>query len=94
MVLYPIQFGLLWLGRKRTGRYSLRGVLHYLDKPIPRGKIAAIGHRPHRVDDWWCRSRSLPLDNFVFDAFFTWIPFEGAGASATTYLDGLLARSR
>ncbi|MDQ7905049.1 CPBP family intramembrane glutamic endopeptidase [Phytohabitans sp. ZYX-F-186] len=29
-----------------------------------------------------------PLDNLVFDTFFTWIPFEGAGGSATTYLDG------
>ncbi|WP_433789096.1 lysostaphin resistance A-like protein [Actinoplanes sp. CA-252034] len=29
-----------------------------------------------------------PLDDLMFDTFFTWVPFEGAGGSATTYLDG------
>lgn len=87
VVLAPIQLGLLWLGRKRNGRFSLRGVVGYRDKPIPRGKITAI------IAGLivWMTVVSLaltPLDNFVFDALFTWIPFEGAGGSATTYLDG------
>ncbi len=87
IVLAPLLFGLLWLGRKRTGRYTLRTVAHYRDKPIGRGKIIAL------VAGLivWMTVVSLalvPLDNFVFDNFFTWIPFEGAGGSATTYIDG------
>jgi uncharacterized protein len=87
VVLAPVLFGLLWLGRKRNGRFSLRGVVHYLDKPISRGKITAI------IAGLivWMTVVSLaltPLDNLVFDRFFTWIPFEGAGGSATAYLDG------
>jgi hypothetical protein len=86
-VLAPIQFGLLWLGHRRNGRLSLRGVLAYLDKPIPRGKITAV------IAGLivWMTVVSLaltPLDNVVFDKFFTWLPFEGAGGSATSYLDG------
>ena len=38
VVLAPLLFGLLWLGRRRNGRLSLRGVVNYLDKPIPRGR--------------------------------------------------------
>ncbi|MFC7529348.1 CPBP family intramembrane glutamic endopeptidase [Actinoplanes sp. GCM10030250] len=87
IVLAPLLFGLLWLGRRRNGRLSLRGVVTYLDKPIPRGKITAI----IAALIVWMTVASLaltPLDNLVFDTLFTWIPFEGAGGSATTYLDG------
>lgn len=87
VVLAPVQFGLLWLGRRRNGRFSLREVVHYLDKPIPRGKVAAI------IAGLivWMAVVSIaltPLDTLVFEWFFTWIPYEGAGGSATTYLDG------
>jgi len=87
VVLMPLQFGLLWLGRKRNGRFSLRGVVDYRDKPISRGKITAL------IAGLivWMTVVSLaltPLDNLVFDTLFTWIPFEGAGGSATAYLDG------
>jgi membrane protease YdiL (CAAX protease family) len=87
VVLAPVQLGLFWLGRRHNGKFSLRGVVHYLDKPIPRGKIVAM------IAGLivWMTVVSLaltPLDNLVFDWFFTWIPFEGAGGSATTYLDG------
>lgn len=87
VVLMPLQAGLLWLGRKRNGRFSLRGVLHYRDKPISRGKITAI------IAGLivWMTVVSLaltPLDNLIFEWLFTWIPFEGAGGSATAYLDG------
>ncbi|WP_422773010.1 CPBP family intramembrane glutamic endopeptidase [Plantactinospora sp. WMMC1484] len=87
VVLVPIQFGLLWLGRKRTGRLTLRGVLAYLDRPISRGKIIAL---VAGLIVWMTVvSLSLtPLDNLIFDNFFTWIPFEGAGGSATAYIDG------
>ncbi|WP_203694861.1 CPBP family intramembrane glutamic endopeptidase [Catellatospora coxensis] len=87
VVLAPVQFGLLWLGRLRSGRFSLRPVVAYLDRPIPRGKIIAV------IAGLivWMTVVSLaltPLDDLVFDNFFTWIPFEGAGGSATTYIDG------
>lgn len=87
VVLVPVLFGLLWLGRARNGRLSLRGVLAYVDKPISRGKITGL------IAGLivWMTVVSLaltPLDNLVFQKFFTWIPFEGAGGSATTYLDG------
>ncbi|MCP2328963.1 membrane protease YdiL (CAAX protease family) [Hamadaea flava] len=87
IVLIPVLFGLLWLGRRRNGRYSLQGVVGYLDKPIPRGKVTAMiaGLMV------WMTVVSLalvPLDNVVYETFFTWVPFEGAGGSATTYLDG------
>ncbi|MFB9240003.1 lysostaphin resistance A-like protein [Plantactinospora siamensis] len=87
VVLVPVLFGLLWLGRQRTGRFSLRGVLAYMNRPISRGKITAL---IAGLIVWMTVvSLSLtPLDNFVFDHFFTWIPFEGAGGSATTYIDG------
>ncbi|WP_369373116.1 CPBP family glutamic-type intramembrane protease [Promicromonospora sp. Populi] len=87
IVLFPILFGLLWLGRKRTGRYSLRPVLGYLDKPVPRGRLVAIV----AVLIVWFLGVSTALtvvDNAVYEAFFTWLPFDGAGGSATTYLDG------
>jgi membrane protease YdiL (CAAX protease family) len=86
IVLFPLQFGLLWLGRKRTGRYTLRGVLHYRDKPYSRGKITAIGIG-FLVYMTVVALALIPLDNLVFETFFTWIPYEGAGGSATTYLD-------
>ena len=62
----PVLSGLLWLGHQRNGRYSLRGVVHYLDKPIPRGKITAI------IAGLivWITVVSLalaPLDNLVFN---------------------------
>ncbi|MCF4121105.1 CPBP family intramembrane metalloprotease [Antribacter sp. KLBMP9083] len=86
VVLFPLQFGLLWLGRRRNGHYSLRGVLRYLDKPFSRGKVTAIGIGL-LVYMTVVSLALIPLDNLVFDTFFTWIPYEGAGGSATTYLD-------
>lgn len=87
MVLVPVLFGLLWLGRKRNGQYSLRGVVAYMHRTTPRGKITAI---IAGLIVWMTvvSVALIPLDNFVFNKFFTWIPFEGAGGSATTYLDG------
>jgi uncharacterized protein len=87
VVLYPLQFGLFWLGRRRNGRYSLRGVLGYRDKPVPRGKLVAM---VAGLIVWFVAvSTALTvLDSAVYEAFFTWIPFDDAGASATTYLEG------
>jgi uncharacterized protein len=87
LVLGPLQVCLLWLGHAANGRRSMRGVVRYLDHPLSRGKaIATIAGLIV-----WMTTVSLaltPLDNLVFTEFFTWIPFEGAGGSATTYLNG------
>jgi hypothetical protein len=88
VALAPVQLGLLlWLGRRRNGRVSLRGVVHYLDKPVPRGKLVAI---VAGLIVWFVvvANALTVLDNVVYEWLFTWVPFEGAGASATTYLDG------
>lgn len=88
LALAPVQLGLqLWLGRRRNGRYSLRGVVNYLHKPIPRGRLVAIVAA--LIVQMVVLSFALtPVDNFVYQWLFWWVPFEGAGGSATTYLDG------
>lgn len=88
VALAPVQLGLLlWLGRRRNGRFSLRGVLHYMDKPIPRGKLVAT---VAGLIVWFVvvSSALTVLDSIIYQSFFTWVPFQDAAASATTYLDG------
>jgi len=86
-VLWPLMAGLLWLGRKRNGRWSLRGVLHYTDKPLPRKKLIALAI-PLFLWMMVVSTALIPLDGFVFDHFFTWLPYADAGGSATTYIEG------
>ncbi|WP_206792864.1 CPBP family intramembrane glutamic endopeptidase [Amycolatopsis sp. MtRt-6] len=87
LVLGPLMAGLYWLGHKRNGRFSLRGVLHYTDRPLPRGKLVAMAI-PMFLWMMVLSTALIPLDSFVFDHFFTWLPFADAGGSATTYLQG------
>ncbi|MFF1614277.1 CPBP family intramembrane glutamic endopeptidase [Amycolatopsis sp. NPDC058278] len=87
LVLGPLMAALYWLGRKRNGRFSLRGVLHYTDKPLPRRKLVATAI-PMFLWMMVLSTALTPLDSFVFDHFFTWLPFADAGGSATTYLRG------
>ncbi|GAB3830618.1 CPBP family intramembrane glutamic endopeptidase [Kribbella italica] len=88
VVLVPAELGLLlWLGRCRNGRWSLRGVVHYLDRPVPRRRLVPVVVL--LIVQFLVISLALvPFDNLVYDTFFTWLPFEGAGGSVTTYLDG------
>lgn len=87
VVLFPIWFGLLWLGKQKTGRYTMRGgVVHYRDKPFSRGKITLIGIG--FLLYMFIVSLSLaPLDAWTYDHLFTWVTFESSGSSGTTYLD-------
>lgn len=87
LVLGPLMAGLCWLGRTRNGRFSLRGVLHYTDKPLSRGKLVAMAI-PMFLWMMVLSTALTPLDSFIFDQFFTWLPFADAGGSATTYLQG------
>jgi hypothetical protein len=87
VVLFPLMLGLLWLGKQRNGRYSMEGVVLYRDRPISRGKVTAMiaGLLVYMTV---VSLALIPLDNLVFDAFFSWVPFEGAGGSGTTYIEG------
>ncbi|MCP9623034.1 CPBP family intramembrane glutamic endopeptidase [Nocardia otitidiscaviarum] len=87
LILIPILAGLLWLGRIRNGHVSLRGVLHYLDRPLPRGRLVAMVI-PLIV---WMMALSFALApvNAYFKPFFTWLPYvDAAERGGITYLDG------
>ncbi len=87
LVLVPLQCCLLLLGQAANGRLSMRRVVHYLDRPLSRGNVIAT----IACLVVWMTTVSLgltPLDNIVFTELFFWLPFEGAGGSATTYLSG------
>lgn len=87
VVLFPLWFGLFWLGKQRTGRYTMRGgVVHYRDKPFSRGKITLIGIG-FLLYMTIVSLALTPLDAYMYDHFFTWVTFEGSGGSGTTYLD-------
>ncbi|MEV6769654.1 hypothetical protein AB0N05_13600 [Nocardia sp. NPDC051030] len=86
LILIPLLLGLLWLGRKGNGRFSLRGVLHYTDRPLARGKLVAM---VIPLIAWMIvlGVALAPLNNF-FKGFFTWLPFAATGGSGNnTYLD-------
>ncbi|MDP4511289.1 CPBP family intramembrane glutamic endopeptidase [Nonomuraea turcica] len=87
VVLFPLQLFLLWLGKKQTGRFTMKGVVHYRDKPVSRGKVFWLG----TACLVWMSVVSLsltPLDNIVYDWFFTWVDYQGAGPDGTAYLQG------
>lgn len=86
--LLPLELGLtLWLGLRINGRVSLRGIAHYLDRPVPRGRLVPI---VIGLVLWMLVVSTLmaPIDSAVYDAFFRWLPFEGGGDSATSFLTG------
>ncbi|MEV4239172.1 lysostaphin resistance A-like protein [Nocardia sp. NPDC050408] len=86
LVLIPLQVGLLWLGHTHNGHFSMHGVLHYTDKPVPRGKLVAMVI-PLIL---WMMALGFalaPLNNFVFE-FLSWLPYADTGGSGNnTYLD-------
>ncbi|MGY1899880.1 CPBP family intramembrane glutamic endopeptidase [Nocardia gipuzkoensis] len=86
LVLIPVLSGLLWLGRRHNARFSLHGVLHYTDRPVPHGRLVAIVIALIA----WMMVIGLalaPLNNF-FKGFFTWLPYANTGGSGNnTYLD-------
>ncbi|MFD9964438.1 CPBP family intramembrane glutamic endopeptidase [Amycolatopsis sp. NPDC058986] len=88
LALAPFELGLLlWLGRRRNGRFSLRGVVHYLDKPLSRGKLVALVI-PLIVWFLVVSFALMPMDSFFYDLLFRWLPFEGAGGGLTDGLAG------
>jgi membrane protease YdiL (CAAX protease family) len=88
LVLIPVQLGLLCLGRKHNGRLSLRGVLHYTDQPVSRGKLVVM---VIALIVWMMvlGFALMPVNNFFFENLFTWVPYADTGGSGNnTYLDG------
>jgi hypothetical protein len=88
LALVPFELGLLlWLGHRRHGRFSLREVVHYLGRPLTGGRLAA---RVAPLIVWFLvvSTALTPLDNLVYRRLFTWLPFDGAGAGMTSYLNG------
>ncbi|GAA1665220.1 hypothetical protein GCM10009830_08470 [Glycomyces endophyticus] len=88
VVLFPLLFGLLWLGKRQTGKYTLGGgVVRYRGKPFSRGKITLIGIGLMLY--MTIVSLSLAgLDAWTYEHLFSWVTFESSGSSGLTYLDG------
>lgn len=87
LVLIPIMLGLLWLGRQLNGHFSLHRVLHYTDRPVPRGKLMAM-IIPLIV---WMMVLSVvtePINRFLLHHFFTWVPFTSGAGSFTGFMSG------
>ncbi|MFI6387222.1 type II CAAX prenyl endopeptidase Rce1 family protein [Nonomuraea sp. NPDC050540] len=87
VVLFPLQLFLLWLGKKQTGRFTMKGVVRHHDRPLSRRKVFWLG----AACLVWMTVVSLsltPLDNIVYDWFFTWVNYQGAGPDGTAYLQG------
>lgn len=88
LALVPAELGfLLYLGWKKNGKLSLRGVVHYLEKPLKRP--ALIGYIIVLMIGLFTASILLtPLDSFVYKYLFSWIPFTSAVGGASGYLTG------
>lgn len=88
LALAPLELGLLlYLGWKKNGRFSLRGIVHYLDKPLKTG--ALIGYVTVLIIGLYVASVILtPVDSLVYNGLFSWIPFESAAGGASGFLTG------
>lgn len=77
--LAPVQLGLLFfLGHRKTGRFSLREVVLYRDRPTKRGRL--IGLILALIVGVFVASILLaPIDTAVYKTLFFWIPFENTG---------------
>jgi membrane protease YdiL (CAAX protease family) len=87
LTLFPVELGALFcLGWKRNRKPSLRGILHYTDKPVKRegltGIIVAL-----IVSVFVASALLSPVDTAVYQSLFSWIPFKTAGG-AGGYLSG------
>ncbi|WP_306361324.1 CPBP family intramembrane glutamic endopeptidase [Nocardia sp. CC227C] len=88
LALAPVELGLLlWLGRRRNGRYSLDGVVGYLGKPLPRMRLTLI---VAALITWFVvlGFALMPVSDFFQEWLFRWVPFESAGGGVTKLLDG------
>jgi uncharacterized protein len=88
LALLPTQLGLLtWLGYQQNKRFSFDGVVQYLDKPLPWKKLVIL---VVPLTLWFLVIGIvlIPLDTFVYNSLFKWVPFQGAGGGLTDILGG------
>jgi membrane protease YdiL (CAAX protease family) len=70
----------MYLSWKKNGKLSLHGVVHYQEKPLKRG--ALIGLVIVLIIGLFIASAILtPVDSFLYDRLFSWIPFERTGGA-------------
>lgn len=88
ITLAPVELGLLlYLGRKRNGRLSLRGVVDYLGKPVK--KLALVGIVAALIIGVYAASILLtPVDTFIYKHLFSWVPFATSVGDSRGYLSG------
>ena len=88
IALAPVELGLLlYLGWKKNGELSLRGVVDYMEKPVK--KLALSGIVTVLIIGLYIASVILtPVDTFVYKHLFSWIPFESAVGGGSGYLSG------
>jgi len=81
LALAPVELGLLlYLSWKKNGKLSLRGVVHYTEKPLKTG--ALVGYVVILIIGLVSATALLtPVDTFVYNHLFSWIPFESAGGA-------------
>lgn len=87
LALAPAELGLLlYLGWKKNHKLSLYGIVHYTEKPVKRrvliGLVIAL-----TIGLFIAAAVLTPVDSFIYDHLFSWIPFESAGG-AGGYLTG------
>ena len=88
IALVPTELGLiLWLGKQRNGKFSMEGIVHFLDKPTSNKKNVLF-IIPLIIWFLTISVALLPLDKLIYKAFFEWVPFEGAGGNLDSVLIG------
>lgn len=81
LALVPTELGLLlYLGWKKNGKLSLSSIIHYTEKPL---KLYALLDYVIALIIGLVIATVLltPVDTFVYDHLFSWIPFESAGGA-------------
>jgi membrane protease YdiL (CAAX protease family) len=88
IALAPVELGLLfYLGWRKNGRLSLRGVVDYMEKPVK--KLALGGIVTILIIGLYIASIILtPVDTFIYKHLFSWIPFASAAGGGSGYLSG------
>jgi uncharacterized protein len=88
IALAPVELGLLlYLGWRKNGRLSLRGVVEYMEKPVKNPALSGIVII--LIIGLYIASVILtPIDNIVYKYLFSWIPFASAAGGGSGYLSG------
>lgn len=81
LALVPAELGLLlYMGWKKNGKLSLRGIVYYREKPVKRATL--IGFVIVLVIVLFIASIIFaPVDSFIYKHLFSWIPFESTGGA-------------